>query len=257
MTNFAYGPFTFEAGETLNIASAPSRRWRMYYGHDELAEKVLPAALARWEIVEQFGNARAALIADVRPAPTVQADPLEHGYIARLVRSTEFSGVAGKVLDQFLVLAPIDGMQRGLIDDRHETWLHAPEVDGILPMGAEEFARLKTAHEAIKDALLHPPPDAPPELPLAWVQALLPDDVLTEDKTHWRAPTAWEIRHVVGEGSFSGITGAEAAELVGGSPQGFRKYLAADGAKNRQPISYAAWHLLLHKLGVKQLGETL
>jgi len=99
-------------------------------------------------------------------------------------------------------------------------------------------------------------PAAPPELPLAWVQALLPGDVLTEDKAHWRAPTAWEIRHVVGEGSFSGITVAKAAELVGVLPPGFRKYLAADGTKNRQSISYyAAWHLLLHKLGVKRIGE--
>lgn len=76
---------------------------------------------------------------------------------------------------------------------------------------------------------------------------------MAQDAGEWRAPTSWELRHVVGEGSFTGVTGAQAAALVGVTPQNFRKYTARDGASTRQGMSYAMWHLLLHKLGVQSL----
>lgn len=83
-----------------------------------------------------------------------------------------------------------------------------------------------------------------------WIGNLLPDDVMTTDPEVWRAPTAWEIRHLVGEGSLTGVSGAKAAALVGISPANFRKYTASDTAKNRQSMSFAAWHLLLLRLRV-------
>lgn len=83
-----------------------------------------------------------------------------------------------------------------------------------------------------------------------WIANLLPDAVLHTDPELWLAPTAWELRHVVGEGSLTGISGAKAAEMVGITPSNFRKYTASDSAKNRQPISYAAWHLLLQRLHI-------
>lgn len=85
-----------------------------------------------------------------------------------------------------------------------------------------------------------------------WIASLLPDDVLTPAADAWRAPTSWEIRHVVGENSFTGISGARAAALVGVTPQNFRKYTTADGAATRQTMSYAMWHLLMHRLGVQR-----
>ena len=62
---------------------------------------------------------------------------------------------------------------------------------------------------------------------------------------------------VVGVGSFIGISGAKAADLVGVNASSFRKYTAQEGAKSRQSMSYAMWHLLLHKLGVQTLGVSL
>jgi hypothetical protein len=85
----------------------------------------------------------------------------------------------------------------------------------------------------------------------AWIAELFPNEVLDIDPDAWRAPTAWELRHVVGEGSFTRVSGAKAAALVGVSPQNFRKYTAGDSAKNRQSISFAMWHLLLARLQVK------
>jgi len=255
MSDFQYGPFAFEASEKSLLSGVPSRRWTMVYGSDALADKILPESATRAQIVDAFDSARAAFVGEVQPASPPREDPLAHGYEARLVYSTDVTGMPGQVLDRFLVLAPIPGIRRGLLSDNHETWLHVPEFDGILPMGAEEFARIKAAHEALKDALLQVPLIAKPAAPLAWVQALLSDEVLTENSDEWQAPTTWQIRHVVGQGSFTGATGAQAAALVGVSPQNFRKYLAPQGAKQRQHIGYSMWHLLLHKLGVKPLGN--
>ena len=77
--------------------------------------------------------------------------------------------------------------------------------------------------------------------------------MLARELADWRAPTSWELRHVVGEGSFTGWTGAQAAAMVGVTPQNFRKYTARDGASTRQGMSFAMWHLLLHKLGVQRV----
>ena len=86
---------------------------------------------------------------------------------------------------------------------------------------------------------------------LEHVQALLPPDVLSEDPGAWRAPTSAEIRVVIGKDSATGLPGAQAAHLVGVLPQNFRKYTAADDAASRQKMSFAMWHLLLHRTGVK------
>lgn len=82
----------------------------------------------------------------------------------------------------------------------------------------------------------------------AYIADLLPPEVLTDDPSAWRPPTAAEIRIVIGKDSETGLSGADAARLVGVFPQSFRKYTAVDGAS---AMSFAVWHLLLHRIGVK------
>jgi len=130
-------------------------------------------------------------------------------------------------------------MTPGLIDDRAPFWIRTVDRLYSMPVTLGEYGRLRAQHE---------------RPPLAWIADLLPEDVLADDPSEWRAPTSWEIRHVVGEGSFVGISGAKAAALVGVNPQSMRKYTAREGAKSRQPISFAMWHLLLHKLGIQKIG---
>ena len=84
----------------------------------------------------------------------------------------------------------------------------------------------------------------------AWIANLLPSEILDANPDTWRAPTAWEIRHIVGEGSLTGMSGAKAAALIGISPANFRKYTASEGAANRQSISFAGWHLLLLRMEI-------
>ena len=91
------------------------------------------------------------------------------------------------------------------------------------------------------------------ESPFLWIQGLLPIEVLEQDPTYWRPPTAAEIRLVVGRDSHTGMSGASAAKLIGVNTASFRKYTAREDAINQQKMSYAAWHLLLHKAGIRHV----
>ena len=149
-----------------------------------------------------------------------------------------------------------------LLDYRTQTVLHSFEIEGRAcgeMQGAipDDSSYLWAVVQASKRAQRIPNLQAwftlvqQHEAPTnGWIANLLPDAVLHTDPAQWRAPTAWELRHVVGEGSFTGISGAKAAALVGITPANFRKYTASDTAHNRQPISYAAWHLLLQRLHI-------
>lgn len=251
MNDFSFGPFHFEPAQGgFSINNVKSHRWTMCYGRDVLAEHTLGDNFNRSQIVEAFDVDRSAFI---RRASACDAPPpAKRPTHAVLVESTDCVGVAGKTLGGFDVLAPIAGLSAGLIDDRFATWLVVPETSQCLPMGADEFERLAEAHRAIAEADKIVPTRS--ELKKAWLAGLLPDDVMTDDSELWRAPTSWEIRHIVGEGSFTGVSGARAAALVGVSPQNFRKYTAADGASTRQPISFAMWHYLLARLGIQKVG---
>lgn len=88
-----------------------------------------------------------------------------------------------------------------------------------------------------------------------WIAQMLPAHVLSIDFSSWSAPNHFELTHVVGIGSFTGITVEQAAKMVGISAVNFRKYIAREGAKNRTPISFAAWHLLLERLQIKSINE--
>lgn len=251
MNAFSSGPFSFDpAARGVALNGRAARRWTLRYSGQVIAEKHVDDDATHEVVRDAFEESidRFCRVAQENATGRKEGDPpRERVEIVRLVRSTDMTGVAGETIGQFVARAAIPGLTAGLIDDRFETWLVAASPSRALPMSRAEFERLAAAHAAI------PAPAAPrDERPMrAWIAGLLSPDVLTPDVDQWRAPTSWELRHIVGEGSLTGVTGARAAALVGISPQNFRKYTAHDAAKNRQPISYAAWHLLLHKLGVQ------
>lgn len=86
-----------------------------------------------------------------------------------------------------------------------------------------------------------------------WIAHMLPAEVLTLDPSKWRAPTQFELFHLVGTGSFTGVSGEKCAHLIGVTPQNLRKYIQRPGVAWAQRISFASWHLLLHRLGVQPL----
>lgn len=249
MDNFQHGPFNFEQGERLN----EGHYWRMGYGNERLAELYIRGNETKASIIDAFSESRGSFIRSKRPASVVQRS--EPVIMARLVTSTEVSGVEGETLDSFPYMSEIPGLSAGMINDLAETWLVVEKLGRSVAMTRKEFDRIKPAHVCLHEAEkeLQRLQKAPAAHPNAWIASLLPDSVLTDDPERWRAPSSWEIRHVVGDGSFTGVSGAKAAAIVGVTPQNFRKYTAADGATTRQSISFSMWHYLLHRLGVNQL----
>lgn len=223
MDAFMHGPFAFEPRERIRRAGKPGHKWDMLYAGESLGWHAILDDATRDAIVEEFAEERARMIDNMRAANCPE-------------RVSLVDAESGKAVAHFLSFSSC-GMTPGLIDDRARYWLRSDDRLYSRNVTLDEYAQVVAEHAAA---------------PLAWIAGLLPLEVLMSDSSAWRAPTAWEIRHVVGEGSFVGISGAKAAELVGVTPQNFRKYTAADGASTRQAMSFAMWHLLLHKLGVQR-----
>lgn len=82
----------------------------------------------------------------------------------------------------------------------------------------------------------------------SYITRLLPEDVMTQDHSKWRSPNRFEIIHLSGLHSLTGITHEQAAHLIGVTASNFRKYLAKDSASARASISFSAWHVLMMRL---------
>lgn len=222
MQDFQSGAFEYRAGQRAKLAGVPSVEWSLRYSRKTLAAHFVPAAAPRGEVQCAFSDDVAEFKARARKE-----------YAPERFDLIDYE--TGDAVAEFFAHSVPD-MSPGLIDDRSRYWVRSADRLYSRPVTLSGFGSLTAAHQAPA---------------LSWVTGLLPEEVLTLDAADWRAPTAWEIRHVVGEGSFTGITGAKAAALVGVLPQNFRKYTAADGAASRQSMSFAMWHLLLHRLGVQ------
>lgn len=222
MQDFQSGAFEYRAGQRVKLAGQPSIEWSLRYDGKTLSERFVPAAAPRGEVQCAFSDDVAEFKARARKE-----------YAPDRFELIDFE--TGDAVAAFFAHS-VPEMTPGLIDDRSRYWVRSADRLRSRPVTLSDFGALTAAHQAPA---------------LSWVTGLLFEEVLTLDAAEWRAPTAWEIRHIVGEGSFTGVTGAKAAELVGILPQNFRKYTAADGAASRQNMSFAMWHLLLHRLGVQ------
>lgn len=225
MLEFMSGPFAFSAApKGVVINGQPARHWTLRYGNQDLAFDTLPESSTQSDIRSAFCDAIGSWILAAKSRAA----------------ATRFDLVTqdGEELASLLLERYPEGCSGCIPDDRFPFWLltHATPRRGI-PVTLDEFARIVSTCSAT---------------PNNWIAQLMPDEVLTSVPSAWVAPTSWQIRHIVGEGSLTGITGSQAADLVGVTPANFRKYTARDDAKSRQNMSYAMWHLLLHKLGVQR-----
>ena len=221
MDSFAAGPFAYEA---VRRAGVGRQVWAVSYGYKFLGESAVKADADRQTIIAALSGHRYQF--------TVAHREEHEPDTVYLVDSETGDEIGSFCSDSMCDMTP------GLIDDRAKYWLCSSD---------RRYSRaLESLTEFASVAAVFSAPW------MSWIAALLPDDVLTNDSEAWRAPTAWEIRHVVGKDSFTGTPGALAASYVGVTAQNFRKYTAQDGARTRQNMSYAMWHLLLQKLGVKR-----
>lgn len=223
MEAFDIGPFTYSPGASRTLNGQRQIEWALSYGSKAIASAWV--AGDRAQVVESMVGQRGDFIAQLR----TENEP-DRLALRRWNDGTE--------LDIISLESWPDGLAGCIPNDSSEFWAEVIGTTHRMPVTLQQWAALQRRHGAPN---------------LAWIAALLPDDVKSRDAAEWRAPTSWELRHVVGEGSFTGVTGAQAAALVGVTPQNFRKYTARDGASTRQGMSFAMWHLLLHKLGVQSL----
>ncbi|MDW0360835.1 hypothetical protein Q8G38_16095 [Halomonas venusta] len=220
--DFTIGPFTIAP---MGAVGTHRQRFSVSYNHRYNAEIVTEAKTQR-DVADAAGDAISQLRRHLK----------EDHECATLIRLTDGKG---QTLSKFYADGVLPDMTPGLVDDRFDYWLKDESGKYSQAVTLGEFATLVEQHGLLKHS---------------WIADLLPSDVLTTNVDEWRAPTPWEIRHIVGEGSFIGISGAKAAALVGVTARNFRKYTAQDGAKSRQNMSFAMWHLLLHRLAVQKIG---
>lgn len=229
-TTHLFGPFEHVRGPLRIINGRPTHEWTMSYGGDVVAQRSIEGHdLILSEFLDAFEQDRARFLNQARE---------DHGpHRVDLVDQTTGEAVASfRSFDMC-------GMTPGLINDSAKMWICSENRRYSRSVSSQqEFAAIVSRHQA-------------PEF--GWVTGLLPDAVLSPESSLWVPPSSWHIRHVVGVGSFTGVSGAKAAELVGVTAQNFRKYTAADGAATRQKMSFAMWHTLLHRLCVQRMPEGL
>ncbi len=221
MEAFQIGPFDYNPGKVRTLNGVPQTEWSLFYGSHAVASSWVPGDRAR--VIEALADQRAAFIDRLRA---------EHAQDQLALRRWDDAAP----LDVIDVSVWPAGLSGCLPDDSSDLWVEVVSTTHRMPVSLPEWGRIMRKHAAPA---------------LGWIACLLPSATLERDPQAWRAPSSWELRHLVGEGSFTGVTGAAAAALVGVTPQNFRKYLARDGASTRQAISYAMWHLLLQRLQVQ------
>lgn len=223
MEAFQIGPFDYAPGATRRVNGTLQTEWAMAYGAKPIGSAFVPESADRSRIIEALTTSRGEFCERAKQAHAPDQLVLHRWDDATTLDATD--------IDHWP-----DGLSACIADDRSELWATVSGSTHRMPVTLGQYTETVRKHGAP---------------PLHWIAGLLSDDVTARDAAKWRAPTSWELRNVVGEGSFTGVTGAQAAALVGVTPQNFRKYTARDGASTRQGMSFAMWHLLLHKLGVQ------
>lgn len=232
MQKFNYGAF--------NIEQTSPSTYDLLYGSTVIASQNFPSAkIKRWEIAQAFERPITAFINGKRAVGSmgnpfkVELVDLRHNNV---------------VLDSFDSYLPIPDMTGAIHDNsEHDLWATSPLGDK--PITQEGFEWLKKEQATISAQVKA----MRQGMPKAWICAMLPHNSLTLNHELWVPPSPWHIRHVVGEGSFTGVTGIRAAAISGISAQHFRKFMAQPTSINCQAIPFAAWHLLLQRLGVQSI----
>lgn len=217
---FSAGPFSFTPGSRSTTNGQASRLWTLSYASVFLAERRADEGASSGRVREVFAD-------DI--SEFVRASRAEHSPdVLHLIEHD-----TGETVGQ-LSVSSWPNLTAGLADDSSRFWLLSPDRRRSMPVTLTQFGQIAAEHAAPENH---------------WIAGLLPDDVMPW-ADEWRPPTSREIRHVVGQGSLTGISGERAALMIGMSAANFRKYTAHESVKNRQSISRAAWFLLLREARV-------
>lgn len=246
------GPFTLSITERLNLSGVPHDRWDISYSEQRFAWHHVPAGASQSEIAAAFSDDISAWCVELHDeADTPALEPVD--YLKLIDVATD------QVVGTMPWAAEVEGLRNAIPDARFPTWLVTNTSPALaMPMTRDEFNRLRPAMVALHTERLDRAEGEARQKRAAtpsrgWICKLLPGAVLSQNPATWRAPSSWEIRHIVGEGSLTRISGAKAAGLIGVTASNFRKYTAADDARTRQNMGFAMWHALLHTLDVQHM----
>jgi hypothetical protein len=217
---FYHGPFRFEPlGDLVFLGGIQCQKWGLFYANKKWASDFVEITATRTAIRNEFEEVISAWIREAREKDSA--------------RRVHLVTPGGAVLCTARLSSLPEGVSSCIPDDRFPFWLITDTTPTRgMPVTLGEWTRIAKAHSAPR---------------LFWITDVLPGAVLTHDVGVWRPPTPFEIRHVVGEGSLTGVAGDCAAAKVGMTPQNFRKYLGGT-----QKMPFAVWHLLLNRLEVQQ-----
>ncbi|WP_199135243.1 hypothetical protein [Delftia sp. ASV31] len=237
---YRHGPFDFKSSFPSVSNGSPGRSWTMFYGDQQVSQRhIAGLEITRGTLMDAFSDALTAFVKKAK-----------HTHSPTRVDLMDVK--AGSSIADF---ACYDTTQLGLEP------LELVVPDTKWQLRCTRTGRVRNVHdirEYMEIVANHVPSEQ--EARNGWIAGMLPRSVLTHDQWEWRAPTSWEIRHVASQGAlvdYINMSGPKAAELVGVTAQNFRKYTAHEGAESHQKISFAMWHLLLHRLGVQRAPQGL
>jgi hypothetical protein len=235
-----HGPFDFKSSLPRDLNGFPGRRWTMLYGDQEVCERdIAGVEITQGTLMDAFSEALETFV-----------QKAQHRYGPTRIELIDAKG--GGPMAAFTCF---ETSRLGLV--RPDMNLANKKLQ-LRCTKSNSVRNVHDFHEYMKIVAEHAATEQ--EEKNGWIAGMLHPSVLTHDQWDWRAPTSWEIRHVAARGAlvdYINMSGPKAAELVGVTAQNFRKYTAHEDAESHQKMSFAMWHLLLHRLGVQRAPQGL
>lgn len=138
----------------------------------------------------------------------------------------------------------------GSSSDRWTLWYGLDVINhATLPAGSGPVEALNTCRHLIEDWL----EDVSGYTINAktWIVNLLSPACLASNSGKWKAPSYFDICHVVGTGSLTGLSVDRASALLGIPPERLTFYLLPDNDGRRSPMTYQMWNKLLVSTGIR------
>ncbi|WP_322052323.1 hypothetical protein [Paraburkholderia bannensis] len=227
MQDFQHGPFRYQADDAGATGNRHRVQWSVSYAGMILEQRSVSADFEREDIVDIFKGTIERFITHAR------------GQFQPVTITLERWNTRNQPIARVPVLHVPAGMNIAVPNRHSEYWVRLAGTHRCAPMSPENF--LSFVREATP-------------APHAWITQFLRADLLTCDAQAWRAPTAWEVLHVIGKGSWTATSTAQAANMLGLAVRTVSNYVTS--GDRFQTIQFSAWHTLLHLLGVKYMNSS-
>ncbi|WP_321888016.1 hypothetical protein [Paraburkholderia bannensis] len=227
MQDFQHGPFRYHSEDAGATDQSGKLQWSVSYAGTILERRALCSDFEREELIDTFKRTIDRFITHAR------------GQFQPVTITLERWNTRNNPIARAPVLHVPAGLSIAVPNRHSEYWVRLAGTRRCAPMPPENF--LAFVREATP-------------APHAWITQFLRADVLTCDAQAWRAPSAWEVLHVIGKGSWTATSTAQAASMLGLAARTVSNYVTS--GERFQTIQFSAWHTLLHLLGIKYMNSS-